>query len=208
VATPLRVDSLQPAHRGRIAAILRATGVFSGEEVAVALELFDETFSGLETRESGFGIGGSGAARDESVSRPGAVPNAQSRIPNPDSRPPDYSFLGAFTPEDELVGYACFGPTPGTDRTYDLYWIAVDPVAHGAGIGTTLLSEVERRLQGQHARLLVVETSSRSEYAPTRGFYGRRGYTEAARVRGFYAPGDDRIILTKRFQHSPAGRGA
>jgi ribosomal protein S18 acetylase RimI-like enzyme len=121
---------------------------------------------------------------------------------------PDYSFLGAFTPEDELVGYACFGPTPGTDRTYDLYWIAVDPAAHGAGIGTTLLSEVERRLQGQHARLLVVETSSRSEYAPTRGFYGRRGYTEAARVHAFYAPGDDRIILTKRFHRSPAGRGA
>jgi hypothetical protein len=56
--------------------------------------------------------------------------------------------------------------------------------------------------------MLVVETSSRSVYAPTRGFYGRRGYTEAARVREFYAPGDDRIILTKRFQHSPAGRGA
>ena len=121
---------------------------------------------------------------------------------------PDYSFLGAFTLEDELVGYACFGPTPGTDRTYDPYWIAVHPVAHGAGIGTTFLTEVERRLQGQHARMLVVETSSRSDYTSTRGFSGRRGYTEAARVREFYAPGDDRIILTKRFQYSPAGRGA
>ena len=159
-------------------------------------------------RDSGFGT----AARGE-ILHPRAVPepripNPESRLSDPESRPPDYSFLGAFTPEGELVGYACFGPTPGTDRTYDLYWIAVHPAAHGAGIGTTLLSEVERRLQGQHARLLVVETSSRSEYAPTRGFYGRRGYTEAARVRGFYAPGDDRIILTKRFQRSPAGRGA
>ena len=81
-------------------------------------------------------------------------------VPTPESLQPDYSFLGAFTPDDELVGYACFGPTPGTDRTYDLYWIAVDPAAHRAGIGTTLLSEVERRLQGQHARMLVVETSS------------------------------------------------
>ena len=32
----------------------------------------------------------------------------------------DYRFLGAFD-ADELVGYACWGPTPGTDRTYDLY---------------------------------------------------------------------------------------
>jgi hypothetical protein len=55
---------------------------------------------------------------------------------------------------------------------------------------------------------LVVETSSRSDYAPTRGFYGRRGYTEAARVREFYAPGDDRIIYTKRFHRSRVGQGA
>ena len=119
----------------------------------------------------------------------------------------DYVFLGAFTPDDELVGYACYGPTPDTDRTFDLYWIAVDPGAQGAGGGTRLLTEVERRLQGQHARILIVETSSRSEYAPTRHFYEKRGYAEAARVREFYAPGDDRIIFTKRF-HSPSGRGA
>ena len=198
MTTPLRLGALQPAHRDRIAAILRATGVFSTAEVDVALELFDETFSGSGKWEAGSdGL----VAERRSPDEPFPLP--ASRLP-----PPDYSFLGAFTPEGELVGYACFGPTPGTDRTYDLYWIAVDPAAHGAGIGTTLLSEVERRLQGQHARLLVVETSSRSEYAPTRGFYGRRGYTEAARVREFYAPGDDRIILTKRLQHSPAGRGA
>ena len=114
--------------------------------------------------------------------------------------PSDYSFLGAFTPEDELVGYACYGPTPGTDRTFDLYWIAVHPGAQGTGIGTLLLTEVERRLEGHRARMLVVETSSRSDYAQTRTFYGRRGYAERARVRGFYAPGDDRIILSKRFQ--------
>ena len=115
-----------------------------------------------------------------------------------------YAFLGAFTPKDELVGYACYGPTPDTDRTFDLYWIAVDPGAQGSGSGTRLLAEVERRLQGQNARLLIVETSSRSEYEPTRHFYSKRGYAEAARVREFYAPLDDRIIFTKRF-HSPEG---
>ena len=120
------------------------------------------------------------------------------------SQSDDYSFLGAFTPEDELVGYACYGPTPDTDRTFDLYWIAVDPDAQGGGSGTRLLTEVERRLHGQNARMLIVETSSRSEYAPTRHFYEKRGYAEAARVRDFYAPLDDRIIFTKRF-HSPEG---
>jgi ribosomal protein S18 acetylase RimI-like enzyme len=129
------------------------------------------------------------------------------RVPSP-AVGADYELLGAFDAADRLQGYACFGPTPGSDRAYDLYWIAVDPSAHGAGIGTLLLTSVERRLAERGARLLVVETSSRSDYAPTRGFYQRRGYQEAARVSGFYAPGDDRIIFTKRVNHSPAGRGA
>src|SRR5688572_309336 len=116
-----------------------------------------------------------------------------------------YLFLGAFTPDEKLIGYACYGATPDTDRTWDLYWIAVDPSAQGTGSGTTLLSEVERRLLGLNARMLVVETSSRSDYAPTRRFYQARGYDETARVRDFYAPADDRIIFTKRFPDAPRG---
>ena len=123
------------------------------------------------------------------------------------THPPEYVFLGAFTPDDELAGYACYGATPGTDRVFDLYWIAVDPGAQGAGGGTTLLSEVERRLHDVNARMLVVETSSRSGYEATRRFYERRGYHEAARVRDFYAPSDDRIIYLKRFDARP-GSGA
>lgn len=146
--------------------------------------------------------------RATGVFRPDEIDVALELFDTPPTTDPDYLFLGAFTPEDELVGYACYGPTPGTDRTYDLYWIAVDPAMHGTGIGTTLLTEVERRLKGQHARLLVVETSSRSDYAATRAFYRRCGYTESARVREFYAPGDDRIIFTKRFHHSPAQAGS
>jgi ribosomal protein S18 acetylase RimI-like enzyme len=110
----------------------------------------------------------------------------------------DYRFVGAFTHDDALVGYACYGPTPATDRTYDLYWIAVDRTAQRSGAGTRLLAEVERRLAAGGARLLVIETSARADYAATRGFYLARGYAEAARVRDFYAPGDDRVIYTKR----------
>ena len=108
----------------------------------------------------------------------------------------DYEFLGGFE-ENDLVAYACFGATPGTDRTYDLYWIAVHPAAQGHGGGSRLLAEVERRLRERGARLLVIETSSRAEYAATRGFYLARGYHEIARMRDFYAPCDDRVIYTK-----------
>ena len=150
--TTIRVGPLQPVHRSRVEEIVTATGVFSDDEVTVAVELLDEA---------------------------------------------DYEFLGAFEGE-QLVGYACFGATPSTDRTYDLYWIAVHPDAQRAGAGAALTMEVERELQRRGARLLVVETSSRSDYEPTRRFYGKRQYTEAARLRDFYAPGDDRLVLTKR----------
>jgi ribosomal protein S18 acetylase RimI-like enzyme len=166
------IDRLEPAHRGRVAEILRSTENFRDDEVAVALEVFDESFVG-----------------------------------------DDYVCVGAFSREAPLpasrfplpgvVGFACYGPTMGTDRTYDLYWIAVDRAAHGTGCGSVLLGEVERRLEALHARMLVIETSSRSDYSATRGFYLKRGYVEAARVREFYAPEDDRIILTKRLAGSP-----
>jgi len=35
----------------------------------------------------------------------------------------------------EVLGYACFGPTPLTESTYDLYWIAVDKSKHRGGVG-------------------------------------------------------------------------
>jgi ribosomal protein S18 acetylase RimI-like enzyme len=114
----------------------------------------------------------------------------------------DYEFVGGFE-DDELVGYACFGPTPGTDRTYDLYWIAMHPRAQGRGGGSHLLTEVEHRLRYRGARLLVAETSSRTEYDGTRRFYTARGYREAARMRDFYALHDDRVIYTKSLLLSP-----
>jgi ribosomal protein S18 acetylase RimI-like enzyme len=111
---------------------------------------------------------------------------------------PDYEFVGAFTQDGELTGYACFGATPGTDGTYDLYWIAVHPEHQGEGGGSRLLDEVERRLREREARMLVVETSAKSDYESTRRFYERRGYQEHARLADFYSFGDDRLIYAKR----------
>ena len=108
----------------------------------------------------------------------------------------DYRFLGAFD-GDQLIGYACWGSTPGTVTTSDLYWIVVDRDKQGSGIGTQLLGEVERRLAADARRLVVVETSSRSDYVPTRAFYVARGYTRAATIPAYYAPGDDLVIYTK-----------
>ena len=110
---------------------------------------------------------------------------------------PDYEFTGAFEGK-QLLGYACAGPTPATDGTFDLYWLAVDPAVQGKGVGRRIVHDVERQLRERGARMLLVETSSRPDYSKTRAFYARCGYTESARIRDFYAPADDRIMLTTR----------
>lgn len=110
----------------------------------------------------------------------------------------DYTALGAFDESGEMVGFACFGPTPCTVGTWDLYWIAVDPSGHRRGVGRNLMEACETRITGARGRLVVVETSSRADYGPTRAFYEALGYTSAARVAGFYAEGDDLVVYTKR----------
>ncbi|MET0405981.1 MAG: GNAT family N-acetyltransferase [Cystobacter sp.] len=97
-----------------------------------------------------------------------------------------------------LVGYVCYGPTPMTEGTYDLYWIASDPTVRGQGIGASLVSGMEADLRRQSARIIRVETSATEAYGPTRGFYASMKYVEEARIRDFYKVGDDLIILTKR----------
>jgi D-alanine-D-alanine ligase len=113
------------------------------------------------------------------------------RIPESGS----YTGLGADL-EGRLAGWICWGATPCTLGTYDLYWMAVDPSVQGSGIGTALLVEMERRLAGI-ARLVVVETAGRPDYGPTRAFYEARGYRPVATVPDFYAPGDDQVVFVK-----------
>lgn len=108
----------------------------------------------------------------------------------------DYITLGAEL-DGRLVGWICWGPTPCTLGTYDLYWVAVDPSVQGAGVGSLLVAEMEKRLAGV-ARIIVVETAGREDYRPTREFYLRRGYEVVGQVPDFYEPGDDQVVFLKR----------
>ena len=109
----------------------------------------------------------------------------------------DYKILVADR-DGKLVGYVCYGPTPMTEGTYDLYWIASDPAVRGQGVGASLISGMEGDLRRQKARLIRVETSATEAYGPTRGFYASMKYNEEARIRDFYKVGDDLIMLTTR----------
>jgi GNAT superfamily N-acetyltransferase len=109
-----------------------------------------------------------------------------------------YHFLAAKQ-KSELVGFACYGKRPLTLGTYDLYWIAVDSNHQREGIGEFLLKHVEARVKESGGHLLIAETAGKPAYEPTRRFYLARGYQLEARVRDFYAIGDDLYVFTRHF---------
>ena len=99
--------------------------------------------------------------------------------------------------DGSLAGFACSGPVPCTQAAWDLYWIAVAPRAQGQHLGRELLKRVEFAILAAGGTHIYVDTSSRQQYAPTREFYARRGYQEAADFPDFYAPGDGKIVYAK-----------
>jgi D-alanine-D-alanine ligase len=107
----------------------------------------------------------------------------------------------SFVIEDhgQIAGWICYGPTPCTLGTFDIYWIAVVADRQGRGLGKLLMQFVEKEIGKRGGRLAVIETAGRSDYESTRKFYEQLGYCEAARVRDFYSPGDDKIISVKAF---------
>ncbi|MDZ7265974.1 MAG: GNAT family N-acetyltransferase [candidate division KSB1 bacterium] len=109
----------------------------------------------------------------------------------------DYLLYCATDTTAEVIGYVCFGPTPMTEGTWDLYWIAVAPQHQGRGVGRELMEFVENYVSGCNGRQLFIETSSQPKYEPTRRFYLRRNYQEIARIPDFYSVGDDRVIYRK-----------
>jgi ribosomal protein S18 acetylase RimI-like enzyme len=96
-----------------------------------------------------------------------------------------------------LVGYVCYGPTPLTRGTWDIYWLAVSQKKQSRGIGGALLASVEAEIKKARGRLVLIETSSTPKYERTRRFYRRCGYEAACRLADFYAPGDDKVVFQK-----------
>lgn len=97
-----------------------------------------------------------------------------------------------------LAGYVCFGPTPMTLATWDLYWIVVLPSLQGQGVGKRLFGAFSDAIRVRGGRQIRVETSSQESYAATFGFYERLGFSVAGRLRDFYAEGDDLLIFYRQ----------
>ncbi|MDH4291303.1 MAG: GNAT family N-acetyltransferase [Dehalococcoidia bacterium] len=100
--------------------------------------------------------------------------------------------------DSTVAGYICYGLTPLTEGTWDIYWEAIAREKQGQGIGSALMKSAEKEIVKAKGRLAIIETSSIPAYEKTRNFHLSQGYEIVARIPDFYAPGDDRLILQKR----------
>lgn len=111
----------------------------------------------------------------------------------------DYEFVFADDPDSgATLGYACYGPIPLTQESWDLYWIAVSPQAQRRGVGRALMQAVEQDVRTRGGQRVYVDTASRPAYRPTRAFYRSRGYRVDAEFADFYSPGDAKVVMVKR----------
>lgn len=95
------------------------------------------------------------------------------------------------------VGLCFTEPEELTDGTWNMLALAVLPDLQGKKVGTALVQAVEDDLKKKGQRILVVDTSSKDEYALTRKFYAKNHYEEEARIRDFWAKGDDKVTYRK-----------
>ena len=102
--------------------------------------------------------------------------------------------------DSAVAGYTCYGPTPLTEGTWDIYWQAVAREKRGQGIGSALMKASEAEIRKAKGRLVIIETSSQPLYENTRRFHMGQGFEVIGCIPDFYTPGDDKLILQKRLK--------
>ncbi len=99
--------------------------------------------------------------------------------------------------DGSAVGFCYAEPEEPADRTWNMLALAVRPDLQGQRFGTGLVAALEQQLRAINQRILIVDTSGTDEFSRTRTFYAKNGYQEEARIRDFWAEGDDKVTFRK-----------
>ncbi|MFI5730551.1 GNAT family N-acetyltransferase [Kribbella sp. NPDC051587] len=95
--------------------------------------------------------------------------------------------------EGAVVGYVVLLVPPMTADVVELLRIAVAPEERRTGIGGQLMTAALARCAG---RTVLLEVAAGNESAI--GLYGGFGFEEISRRRGYYAGGEDAVIMRWR----------
>src|SRR5512142_37735 len=101
----MRIRSLSPSDRAQLIDIISQGAGFRSDEIACAIELLDAVLAPVDAGEEG----------DSYEARVAVIDDADGG--------------------ERVVGYACFGATPMTEATFDLYWMVVAADTRGRGVG-------------------------------------------------------------------------
>ena len=99
--------------------------------------------------------------------------------------------------DSEPVAVAYCAPEAVTDGTWNLLMLWTRKDREGQGHGSALVEKVEHYLAARGARLLIVETSGLPAFETARAFYSKCGFQQEARIKNFFAAGDDKLVYTK-----------
>jgi ribosomal protein S18 acetylase RimI-like enzyme len=118
---------------------------------------------------------------------------------------PDEIWLTSYYDDDDddeqdggtPVGFCYAAPEKLTEGTYNMLAIAVMSSHQNKGLGGAMVRALEETLRKQGHRILIVDTSGADEFATTRAFYQKKGYTQEARIRDFWSAGNDKIVYWK-----------
>lgn len=107
----------------------------------------------------------------------------------------NYEFI--FAEENQkAVGFGCYARIPCTLSSFEIYWIGVDKLFQGKGIGKALIQRIVETVKGYGATKIVLQTAGREQYVPTQKFYNTVGFEMEARIKDYFAVGDDCLIYT------------
>ena len=93
------------------------------------------------------------------------------------------------------IAYSCYGKIPGTESSFDLYWIVVHNSYRGKGIGKIIMDMLAKDIKQRSGKTIWIETSSRPLYEPTRQFYLSYGCEIVAELHEFYGKNDHKLIF-------------
>lgn len=97
----------------------------------------------------------------------------------------------------QAVGFSYAVPEELAEGAWNMLAIAILPIEQGKGFGGALAKHLEAELKKRGQRILIADTSGADEFAQTREFYRKNGYSEEARIRDFWAAGDDKVVFWK-----------
>ncbi len=97
----------------------------------------------------------------------------------------------------KAVGFCYAVPEELAEGAWNMLAVAVLPTEQGNGFGGAITKHLEVELKKRGQRILIADTSGKDEFAQTREFYRKNGYSEEARIRDFWAAGDDKVVFWK-----------